>query len=48
MTKSEIKLSLEAIKAIEEILKEGSTAEVRVNENTISVTRIYRKRIFPN
>lgn len=45
---SKLKLTAEAIEAIERILEEGSTAEVRVNGDGVSVTRIYRKRMFPN
>lgn len=48
MAKSEVKLSAEAVKAIEAILAEGSTAEVRISGGMVSVTRIYRKRVFPN
>ena len=48
MNKSELKLTSGAIEAIERILAEGSTAEVRVNGDEVSVTRVYRKRMFPN
>ena len=48
IVKCDFKLSPDAIRAIEEILADGSTAEVRASENGITVTRIFRKRAFPN
>ena len=40
-------LSPEAIKAIEDILMSGSTAEVRAMPDGVTVTQIYRKRRWP-
>lgn len=48
MKKENVTLPPEAIRAIEDILREGSTAEVRVSETGVSVTRIYRKKAYPN
>ena len=45
---NKLTLTAEAIEAIERILEAGSTAEVSVNGDGVSVTRIYRKRMFPN
>ena len=48
MKKEHVGLTPEAIRAIEDILREGSTAEVRASEAGVSVTRIYRKKAYPN
>lgn len=48
MEKRKVNLPPEAVRAIELILLDGSTAEVRLMPDGISVTKIYRKRVFPN
>lgn len=47
MKEKNMTLTPEAIKAIEEILLTGSTAEIRAMENGVVVTQVYRKRRFP-